>query len=117
MSSINRIYNNEIGISFFWKKRTITSIPKIQLVFRDTGFLLSLNELKDFSSFCSETRKTQACAQCKNVQTCRSLLLKTPSNKIDLAVSLFELEQLQDLINTTIFKVEQQYWLRDWGLN
>ncbi|GAA4276022.1 hypothetical protein [Aquimarina mytili] len=117
MNAIDKIYSNTFGISFFWKRDTCNSMPKIQLVFRDIGFLLTLNELKDFSDSCTLTIQSQCCADCKDPQHCRSLLLRTPSDKIDLAVSKDELYQIQELINETIFKVELKHWIQDVCLN
>ncbi|TSE06406.1 hypothetical protein [Aquimarina algiphila] len=117
MSAIDKIYSNELGISFFWKQENHISIPRVQLVFKDIGFLLSLNELKDFSSACITTLQSQCCSQCKDTQHCRSLLLNTPSDKIDLAVNKEELLQIQELINGTIYKVELQNWMNNLPLN
>ncbi|WP_299604746.1 hypothetical protein [uncultured Aquimarina sp.] len=117
MSAIDKIYSNKVGISFFWKKQQPKEKPKIQLVFRDIGFLLTLNELKDFSDACSITEQSQCCSQCASHHNCRSLLLRTPSDKIDLAVSKEELEQIQELINGTIFRIELQQWVTTTGLN
>ncbi|WP_298319866.1 hypothetical protein [uncultured Aquimarina sp.] len=118
MSAIDKIYSNKVGISFFWKKQQqLVTTPKIQLVFRDIGFLLTLNELKDFSDACKITEQSQCCAQCVDHQNCRSLLLRTPSEKIDLAISKDELEQVQELINGTIFRIELQHWVTNSGLN
>ncbi|WP_108804743.1 MULTISPECIES: hypothetical protein [unclassified Aquimarina] len=115
MSAIDRIYSNKIGISFFWRKQKSGDSPKIQLVFRDIGFLLTLNELKDFSESCRLTEQSQCCNQCNH--HCRSLLLRTPSDKIDLAISKDELEQIQELINGTVFRVELQKWVTNIGRN
>ncbi|WP_147406094.1 hypothetical protein [Aquimarina sp. BL5] len=118
MNAIDKIYSNKVGISFFWKKQQqLVTTPKIQLVFRDIGFLLTLNELKDFSDACRITEQSQCCDQCVDHQNCRSLLLRTPSEKIDLAISKDELEQVQELINGTIFRVELQHWVTNSGLN
>jgi hypothetical protein len=117
MNAIDKIYSNELGISFFWKQEKHISTPKVQLVFRDIGFLLTLNELKDFSNSCTTTIESQCCSQCKNSQQCRSLLLRTPSDKIDLAVSREEVHQIQELIKGTIFRVELQDWVKNLSLN
>ncbi len=117
MSAIDKIYSNEMGISFFWKRETAVSIPKIQLVFRDIGFLLSLGELKDFSDCCATTIQSQCCSQCKDSQNCRSLLLRTPSDIIDLAVSKEEVYQIQELINGTILRIELKSWVKNLSLN
>ncbi len=117
MNTIDRIYSNTFGISFFWKKDTDVAIPKIQLVFRDIGFLLTLNELKDFSNSCSIAIASQCCDQCINYTNCKSLLLRTPSEKIDLAVNKNELDQIQELINGTIFRLELKDWVKNTSLN
>lgn len=108
---IHKIYNNDIGISFFWKKEIRTITPKVQLIFRDIGFLLTLNELKDFSESCINTIESQCCSECKDPLHCRSLLLRTPSEKIDIAVSREEIHQILELINGTIFRVELRHWI------
>ncbi len=117
MNAIDRIYSNEVGISFFWKKENNTMLPKIQVVFKDTGFLLTVNELKDFSEACRIAKETQCCGQCSMHKTCRSLLLRTPSDKIDIAVSKEELEQIHELITGTIFKLELKHWIMSSSLN
>ncbi|WP_062053875.1 hypothetical protein [Aquimarina longa] len=116
MNAIDKIYSNELGISFFWKQEEHILKPKVQLIFKDIGFLLTLNELKDFSNSCITAINDQCCSQCKNTQ-CRPLLLKTPSDKIDLAVSKKELHQIQELITGTIFRVELKYWIKNLSLN
>jgi hypothetical protein len=113
MKAINKIYSNDLGISFFWKQEKYISSPKIQLVFRDIGFLLTINELKDFSNSCTATIKLQYCSQCISLQQSRSLLLRTPSDKIDLAVNKEEILQIQELISGTIFRVELQDWIKN----
>jgi len=117
MDPINKIYSNQVGISFFWKKETNKLLPHVQMVFRDIGFLLTLNELKDFSHFCLQTKQTQCNNECKDPQHCKSLLLRTPSEKIDLAVNQEELDQIHELINGTIFRVELKNWIKTEGLN
>ncbi len=117
MNAIDKIYSNQMGISFFWKRETQTDMPKVQLVFRDIGFLLSLNELKDFSDSCMTTMQSQCCAECQDIGNCRSLLLRTPSEKIDLAVSKDEVQQIHELINGTIFRIELKHWIKNCSQN
>ena len=45
MENINKIYNNKIGISFHWND---SSSSLIQIIFRDTGFHLTTNEIEEF---------------------------------------------------------------------
>lgn len=117
MSAIDKIYSNELGISFFWKQEKHVLRLRVQLVFKDIGFLLSLNELKDFSGTCTTTLQTQCCSLCKDTQHCNFLLLRTPSDKIDIAVNKKELLQIQELINGTIYKIELQNWMNNLPLN
>ncbi len=117
MNAIDQIYSNEIGISFYWKELKATSLPKVQLVFRDMGFLLTLNELKDFMTACCITKASDCYRQCPYQHSCRSLLLRTPSEKIDIAVSKDELEEIYELIKGTVFKIELAQWSQFSGLN
>ncbi|WP_459210122.1 hypothetical protein [Aquimarina rhabdastrellae] len=113
MSAIDKIYANDFGISFYWRKKDKDTKDKIQLIFRDTGFLLTVNELKDFAKSCAYTMTSIQCSNCQHIDTCRSLLLRTPSEKIDLAVNRTELYQINELIKGTIFNVELKYWLNN----
>ncbi|SIS88584.1 hypothetical protein SAMN05421766_104629 [Zobellia uliginosa] len=45
MDDITPIYHNPFGVAFQWKRNTIKDIRKIQIVFRDTGLLLTEKEL------------------------------------------------------------------------
>ena len=81
------------------------------------GFLLTLNELKDFFNTCGIAKESIGCSQCEKNRKCRSILLKTPSDKIDLAVSEDELEQIQELIAGTVFKLDLKQWVFHTGLN
>ena len=38
---VNVIHYNDFGIAFNWKKNSFSSKNKIQLIFKDTGLLLS----------------------------------------------------------------------------
>ena len=111
MQEIDKIYSNEIGISFYWNTPAHDFIDKVQLIFRDIGFLLTLAELKSFASACSTTYTTSNCRNCRLGNDCRNLLLKTPSNKIDIAISLNELDQVSSLLDATILKVELRSWI------
>ena len=117
MNSIDKIYSNKVGISFFWKRESTILPPKVQLVFRDIGFLLTLNELKDFADSCITTVQTQCCQHCIDHENCRSLLLRTPSDKVDLAVNKKELDQIHELIHETIIRIELKNWVNNFSLN
>ncbi len=113
MNEIEQIYRNQFGIAFYWKKGDARKQHKIQLVFRDTGFYLTRDELTLFLNCSREAASRGCCADCKNPSQCRSILLRTPSQNIDLAVSLPELEAINDLIEGTLFNLDLQSYLRD----
>ncbi|NER17299.1 hypothetical protein [Spongiivirga citrea] len=107
MQEIKKIYHNDIGIGFYWKKEENSSQKKVQLVFRDTGFYLTLSQLKEFSSIIEHTTKNDACTNCPHTN-CRSILLKTPASFIELAVNKTELHGVLDLVKGVLFKIEMQ---------
>ncbi len=117
MNGIDKIYSNSLGMSFYWKNEQHAVLPKIQVVFKDVGFLLTINELKDFSNTCMVTIRTSCCTDCKGKEQCKSLLLRTPSDKIDLAVNRIELSKIHDLLCETIFKVELHRWVKNLSMN
>lgn len=111
MKHIQIIYRNDTGISFYWKEAS-RAFLKAQLVFRDTGFYFTLDELKQFAWQTQETKRQITCKDCPAPTSCRSLLLKTPVSAVDLAVSREELEGLQELIDQTILKMESREFMQ-----
>ncbi len=108
MEDIQLVYRNSFGLAFYWKNRD----EKVQVVFRNTGFYLNLEELKEFRQLVIQSLQEACCNNCTQNKRCRSLLLKTPSEKIDLAVNREELAQIKELLNGAIFKVEQSEFLK-----
>ncbi|MAZ26873.1 MAG: hypothetical protein CL868_07315 [Cytophagaceae bacterium] len=106
MKHIDIIFKNDHGISFFWKKNEQSTVDLAQVVFRDIGFYLTLDELKEFSNLVSVSLQHAVCQNCPHGKDCRSFLLKTPAAKIDLAISLNELNGLQELLDKTIIKMD-----------
>lgn len=107
MDEIHIIYRNDFGIAFYWKGKE----EKIQLIFRDTGFYLSLKELRVFLNYALTTSQNSCCEHCNSTHECRQLLLKTPSKKIDLAVNYEELNQIGDLLGNTIFNIDLYHYV------
>lgn len=115
---MRQIYTNEYGMAFYWNRKAGIGSQKIQLVFKETGFHLTLIELEHFAKLISESLlQTNNCADCKVKSTCSRFLLQTPAKQIDLAVSIPELEGIQDLVKGTIFKVKLQNHLHGVGRN
>ena len=107
MDGVFKVYSNEIGISFKWKKNEAS----IQVIFRDIGFFLSVLEIESFLCQVLDSKKKEVCLGCKYGKDCRSMLLKTPSNKISIAVSLNELNEVEDLLRGTLFQADLEQYL------
>ncbi|PHS67957.1 MAG: hypothetical protein COB12_01705 [Flavobacterium sp.] len=106
MEDINTIYYNAFGIAFQWKRCAIKDFKKIQLVFRNTGLYLTSDELIQFSENIEKAlEKPMLCNDCKENDSCKSLLLETPAPQISFAMSYIELKDVQDLIKGTLFQL------------
>ncbi|WP_299891429.1 hypothetical protein [uncultured Lacinutrix sp.] len=107
MDDINTIYYNDFGIAFQWKRCAIEDYKKIQLVFRNTGLFLSFNELLVFSKNIEKVfSKPSLCKDCKENESCKSLLQEAPNPQISFAVSYIELKSIQDLVKGTLVQLE-----------
>lgn len=114
MSDIRRIYHNDIGIAFQWKQDLAKNKDhKFQVIFRDTGFYLTIQEIENFSKFIKQAVERGCCKDCQAKQKCRSILLKTPANTVDLAVSEQELQSIYDLIEGTLFHIKLNDYLKN----
>ena len=114
MEDIELIYNNRLGIAFHWKSNSNKITKKVQVIFRDTGLLLSKAELLLFSTNIDQLLgKSQQllCKDCKNEGRCRSLLLESPVRQITFAVSYNEVVDLKDLIDNTLFQLNLSSYL------
>ncbi len=106
MQDINPIYYNQFGIAFKWKSNADRECSKIQMVFRDTGLLLTKEELQQFSTNikCS-LDNASLCTDCADNASCRALLLDTPAHQVSLAMSKKELLEIDDLVAGTLFEL------------
>jgi len=111
MQEIEKIYHNDFGIGFYWKKHTELPDKKVQLVFRDTGFYLNLTQLKEFESILDRTQQNLISHSCSHY--CRSILLKTPAQCMELAVNKTELNGINDLVKGVLFKIEMRRLIED----
>ncbi len=110
MENASIIYQNEFAIAFYLPTPNNSNLAA-QLVFRDMGFYLTLDDLKKFSYQTADSLYKRKCANCPHQDNCRSLLLRTPSSKMDLAVSHNELCLLRELLDHTILRVEAQNYM------
>ena len=107
MNDINTLYYNDYGIAFQWKRCAAKDFKKVQLVFRNTGFFLTEEELIVFYKQVEDSLNTQGlCPECRHNESCKSLLLQTPASQISLAMSLIELKNVKDLLRGTMAHLE-----------
>lgn len=111
MKEIEQIYFNDFGVAFHWKKDAKVFKDKVQVIFRDTGFYLTQEELAQFAAIIEKTCKANSCAQCCHRAACHKFLLKTPLNQIDLAVNNEELMYIKDLVEGTLFNIDLSDYL------
>jgi len=117
MDDVALIYHNNLGIAFRWKKYIPnTDTRRVQIVFKDMGFYLLPEEIQDFSHNI-KTAKYYNCGNCNNHKNCRNILLRSPLEKMDFAVTALELEQISDLIEGTLFKLVLEDYLNGCGRN
>lgn len=113
-NEIEALYENDIGIAFLWKEKALLKRQKIQLIFRDTGFLLTKKELHQFSEHIQNAIQTQPmCPDCKENENCRALLLETPLPRISFAISAKELLEVQELVDGTLFQLNLEGYLNN----
>lgn len=107
--NVFKVFVNEIGISFQWQKNAALT----QVIFKDTGFLLNMDEILFFIDQIELSKKRQPCLECKLGANCRSMLLQTPIKKVSMAVSLNELNQIEELLRGTVFQLELDDYLQN----
>lgn len=106
MREVEQIYYNEFGVAFHWKKNDTVLKEKVQIVFKETGFYLSYEEIKAFAELIENTCEEIGCQACSHRGGCHKFLLKTPLKQVDLAVSKSELFQIKDLVEGTLFNMD-----------
>ena len=106
MKEVEQIYFNDFGVAFHWKKNDEVLKDKVQIIFKETGFYFTPQEIIEFADIINTTCRENRCADCCHRARCHKFLLKTPINQIDLAVSNAELMQIKDLVDGTLFNIE-----------
>jgi len=117
MNTIEQIYLTDFGVAFYWRKEDEVLTDRIQIVFKETGFYLSIAEIKRFSEMINDASGRSKCNGCCHSGRCHKFLLKTPLREIDLAVSAPELSEIKELIEGTLFYAELYAYLRGHGKN
>ncbi|MFE3848157.1 hypothetical protein ACFX5D_09310 [Flavobacterium sp. LB3P45] len=118
MKEIKQIYYNDSGTSFYWRKEDGLVMDKVQLIFRETGFYFTKQELYLFKNCIEDSYiQNKCCEDCELKNQCHKFLLKTPCSQIDLAVSMEELNAVKDLVEGTLFKITLDDYLYGEGMN
>ncbi|MDT0687874.1 hypothetical protein [Autumnicola psychrophila] len=113
MDDVDLIYHNKFGIAFRWNNSELKADPnRIQIIFKDMGFYLLREEILQFSSNIKLAEK-RSCSNCQNPENCRNILLRSPLQKMDFTVSSEELEQISELIEGTLFRLNLLHYLDD----
>jgi len=112
MIDINPIYHNAFGVAFQWKQTSEKDTKKVQLVFRDTGLLVTHEELLQFSKNIIFTKKNSPmCTDCAHNESCRALLVDSPAPQITFAMNAKELAAIEDLVEGTLFQINLDNYL------
>jgi len=118
MREIEQLYHNNFGIAFYWKKENETITDKVQLVFKETGFYFTVQELNHFCDLIEDSLVENACCEaCELKYSCHKFLLKTPCAAIDLAVSMTELKSIKDLVEGSLFRIDLDEYVYGAGMN
>ncbi|WP_394748191.1 hypothetical protein [Spongiimicrobium salis] len=106
MNDIVTLYHNAFGVAFYWKRNEVPLTKRIQIIFRDTGLLITPRELNIFAQLILQARKEgTACENCPMNENCRSWLVNTPAAQITLAMNAKELDAIEDLVEGTLFQL------------
>ncbi|RYD69499.1 MAG: hypothetical protein EOP55_23860, partial [Sphingobacteriales bacterium] len=106
----------EFGLAFYWKKEGKILKDKVQVIFKETGFYLTTDQLKKFTIIIESTIRQQQCDGCGNSH-CRKFLLTTPFDGLELAVNRNELNDIKDLMEGTLFSINMLDYVSDIGRN
>ncbi|WP_330443304.1 hypothetical protein [Flavobacterium sp. C4GT6] len=113
MKEIEQIYFNDFGVSFYWRKNDTLLTDRIQVIFRETGFYFTREEVQRFACIVNEMYDKNHCGGCGFRNKCHRFLLKTPVSEIDLAVSVQELVDIKDLLEGTLFTMNLNEYINN----
>ena len=112
MKEVKYIKRNPIGMTYKVDPDFSVDFEKIHLVFNNTGLKFDDEKLLEFKHYIGEAFNTPSmCQNNCNSKNCKSILLKTPFENVVFAVSLNDLNHLNDLIDGTIFELSLDNYL------
>jgi hypothetical protein len=113
MKDIAQLYHNNFGVAFYWRKNGNLLTERVQMVFKETGFYLTENQLRSFADTISNCSPDDCCEGCGIKMQCHKFLLKTPIPEIDMAVTFNEYLQIKDLVSGALFNIDLMSYLSD----
>ena len=113
MKEIAKLYTNDLGLAFYWKRDEVVLKDRIQFIFKEMGFYLLPDEVEDFKQLAEGTINYHGCQNCSYSKDCQKILLKTPIEGVDLAVTQNELTQIKDLMEGTLFTLSLNDYLEN----
>lgn len=103
MEGFSKIYNNTIGIALAAiNRKPVTT----QIIFNDTCFELSINQLEIFLQLIIKTKSYKPSSNCNTSKGAKPILLKTPIDGVNVAVSFSELLEIEDLVRGALFMLK-----------
>jgi hypothetical protein len=106
-TDLNKIYSNDIGITFKWKGLSdghpYNNI--INLVFNETGLHFNLIELYIFQQDIEKALNRPLPCESKYPKECKSILLETPLSQLSFAMSYNDLVLMKELIEGSLFQI------------
>ncbi len=113
MKEIEQIYHNELGLAFYWKRGEVVLKNRIQFIFKEMGFYLLPDEVEHFKQMAEGTINYHNCQNCSYNKDCQKILLKTPIEGVDLAVTQNELNQIKDLMEGAVFNLNLSHYIKE----
>lgn len=113
MADMHLLYHNKFGVAFQWKRNSAKDLMKIQLVFRDTGLKVSKKELTLFLENIKHTKDSCShCSECSQKESYKALLVDSPAPQVSFAMNMKELDDVQDLVEGTLFQLNLDNFIR-----
>ena len=118
MNDIYKLYHNDFGIAFKWKDGHLKDTKKIQLIFRNAGLSITKRQLNQLLECTYDIlENTDLCDDCKSNDSCKAILLETPTPMISFAMSYIEIKNMKDLLKGTLFQIEMDTLLKKNKMN
>ena len=76
MKEIAKLYTNDLGLAFYWKRDEVVLKDRIQFIFKEMGFYLLPDEVEDFKQLAEGTINYHRCQNCSYSKDCQKYYLK-----------------------------------------